>query len=278
MAGKKLAIELTVGGVPLPVNIELHARVKKTRKKSFRNLAPSGQPVQGKNFDPATGEEFTEPPQKGWELGKGQYAIIPPETIEAIGEKQKTTIAKAEAFPPLDTIALDLAIDRFAVRPDGAVPGSDQAVMIVWNGLRATKRAYVSQVSLGGTDDALLVLYADEVGFWAALLPFAHELYAVPTHSLDENEQAGALFEQMLEQEHGDKLGAFQHDAWSSKYAARREALIAQAIEGKTPITADAPEEPKQATPDLMALLTASVEAKKPKRKAAAKPKAKVTA
>jgi non-homologous end joining protein Ku len=240
------ALELTVGGVPLPVNVELYARVKKSRNESFRNLGPDGQPAV----------TTSNACQKGVSLGKGQFAVMTEEALEALKNLgEKTTVMRPMAFADVDTIALDLAIDRFAVRPDDRVEAADQALNIVWNGLRATKKAYVSQASLTSGHDSVLVLYADDQGLWAAMLPFEDELYPFPTHEFEENDQAAELFAEMIEDEHADKVGPFDHSAFVSQYRIKRQATIDAVIAGQKVEPIAAPEEAKP-TVDLMDLLS----------------------
>jgi non-homologous end joining protein Ku len=274
----KGALELNIGGVPLPVNVAFYARAKKARNKSFRNLAPSGQPVVSKSYDPSTDEECEV--QKGWDLGAGRFAVIDSETIEQISEGSKSKVLTPAQVVPLDSIALNLAIDRFAVRNDPDVAGSAPALNIVWNGLLKTGRAFVYQATLTGSHDGLVVLYATENGLWAALLPFEHELYPIPTPDEDlfvENEQAATLFEQALEQGYELKP-EFEHSAFVSEYATRRERLIQAAIDGK-PIVEAKPAAKDEPVVDLMAALTAAANKPKPKAtKKAPTKKAKVTA
>lgn len=256
-----------------PVNIALYSRVKKQRTQSFRTIAPSGQPMaQGKPVDTGTGKTYaSSESRKGVEVAKGQFAILTEEAIEQINSGVKTTVATPEQFVPVDTIDLSLAIDRYAVRPDDKAAGSDQSVNIIWNGLRATDKAYVTQVSLTGGHDAVLVIWADDRGMWAAMLPFVAELYDVPTHEFVENEQAAALFEQVLDGQYAEQTAdAFEHEAFESEYIARREAAIAQVIEG-VEVTVDAPAAQKSGAPDLMAVLAAVADTTTHK----AKPKAK---
>jgi non-homologous end joining protein Ku len=261
-----------------PVNIALYGRVKKQRNKSFRQIAPSGQPMQaGWPVDSATGERYDpELTRKGVEVEKNQFAIMTEEAIEQINGGVKTVIAEADQFAPLETIALDLAIDRFAVRPDDQVPGAEKAANIVWNGLRASGLAYVSQVSLGGGHDAILALWANDEGFWGALLPFVHELYDVPEFEFTEDEKAAGLFAQVVEAHHEPE--PFAHSRYVSEYATRRQAAIDAVVAGEE-IEVRELEPVAESAPDLMAALTAALAAgkKEPKIVPASK-KEEVTA
>lgn len=249
-----------------PINVVLYSRVKKQRNDSFRNLAPSGQPVVQQMVDPHDGAVVRDP-RKGVSIGVDTFIVMPLEALEAVKSGVKTEVAKPRQFVPVDSLAWDLAIDRFAVRPDEKVPGSGQSTGIIWNGLRSTGLAYVTQVSLTGGHDGILALYADDQGFWGALLPFEEELYPVPTHQFEVDEKAETLFAQVLEAQH--EVEPFDHASYESEYRARREAIIDQVVAGETPV---APEQPKPEPIDLMAALRASVDAKtKTKTKKATK-------
>jgi non-homologous end joining protein Ku len=249
------AIELSLNGVPLAVNVQLYRRVKKQRNANFRNMAPSGQPVQaGTSVDPVTGEAVEEP-RKGVQIGTGKnatYAIIPPETVEAITERQKTELAQPNQWVPLEDLDMAIAIERFSVRPDSKVPAADQAVQILWNGLRGTGMAACAQVSLSGGHDGILAVYATQSDLRAVVLPFLAELYPAPEFDFVENEKAQALFGKAVK-----STGRFHHEAYESEYMARRQRLIDAALAGQTlPEPKKAPE--PDSGPDLMAVLAAA--------------------
>jgi non-homologous end joining protein Ku len=253
------ALELTIAGVPLPVNVEMYARVKSSRNKSFRNIAPSGQPIATKTYDPATDDELHDGDvRKGWELGKGRIVEMPKEALDEMKKAEKSKVLRPEQYAPLETIDLSTAINRYAVRPDPDVAASDQAVQIVWNGLRATGKAYVAPLTLSASNESILVIYATDDGLWAAALPFADEMYPVPTFAWQENAQAAQLFAQMVEQ--SGKAGPFEHDAYEGVCRTRRAEIIERVIEGaEIVVTPDEPE-PQAAAPNLLELLTAAAE------------------
>jgi non-homologous end joining protein Ku len=189
--------------------------------------------------------------------------------LEQINAGTKTRVLKPEAFCPLASIALDLAIDRFYVRPQADVAGADTSLNIVWNGLKATGLAWCTQMSIRGGHDAVLVLYADDSGLYAALLPFEEEVYPAPSFQFEENEKAGYLFAAMVENEH--EITAFEHGAWQSEYRSRRQAAIDAVIYGSPVAVLPQPVVQDDVQPDLMAALQASVLKAKPKKKPAKK-------
>jgi non-homologous end joining protein Ku len=258
------ALELELNGLPFAANIEFYGRVKKSRNESFVNLAPSGTPPIKKLIDPATNEEFEqEQIVKGYKLKGGKdavYAHMTPESLEQIKEGQKDRVLRPHpttGYVPLKTLALDLAIDRWAVRPDEDVPTAVQAVQIIWNGLLKSKRAIVTTASLGGGHDSVIVVYATSNGLWAAALPFEEELYPVPTFAWEKSTRMAEVFTKAMEQKENP---AFDHEALQSEYRPRRRAIIEAVVNGQE---IEMPEEapmPKAEAPDLLAQLEASLE------------------
>lgn len=270
------ALELTINDVPLAVAVELYTRVKKSRNESFRSLAPSGQLAESAYIDPASGDVFPKDQvRKGAKVGPHEFVPMTPEALEQISDGVKTETIPAGRFAPVDSIAWDLAIDRFAVRPQDDVAGAAQALNIVYNGLKATGTAWLAQVSLTGGHDAILALYADGADMWGALLPFEDELYPVPTHTFETDTKAEQLMGSLITD---GGVEDFDHSAFASEYRPRRQAAIDAVIAGQ-PVSSTAPAaKAKAAGPDLMALLEASVDKAKPARKPAAKRTRKVAA
>lgn len=241
-----------------PTNVELKPRVKKTRKPSFKNIAPSGAPAKnGKPVDSMTDKSFdADKIRKGVEIGNGAYAVMTDEALAALKAIEKTEVATPIAFAPLDSISLDLAHDRFAVLPDDKVKGSDKGTNIIWNGLLHTGLAYIAQV-YNGSMDSLLVIYATDNGLWGAYLPFEHELYDIPTHDYTPDAKAASVFEKVVEQTY--TVAPFDHSAYASEYLAERNRVIEQVIEGEE-IVAPVEAPGKQAA-DLMSVLEGMVTA-----------------
>jgi non-homologous end joining protein Ku len=246
----------TASTLPLNVNVTLFGLVRKQRNESFKTVDADGKIMTGTTTYPAT-------PYKGVHIGgpksgpNAKYAPLDNDVVDAIRDSQKTVVAKPEQFVPVDDIDLTLAIDRFVVRPDADVPGAEQGVQIVWNGLRAHRMAWVSQVTLS-SQDALLVIYATGTDLRAVLLPFVAELYPVPEFEFVEDDKAEALFGKVVNSAHGGPTN-FEHARFASKYQARKEELLAQAVAGQF-VVPEEPEIVEDDTPDLMAALEASLE------------------
>jgi non-homologous end joining protein Ku len=245
------------------VNVALHSRVRKTRNESFKTVDIDGNVLEHKSqYVDAEGNESTtykgvhvDGPKSG---PKAKYAPLEQDVVDQITASMRTKVAKADAFVPVEEIDFALAIDRFVVRPDDNVPGAEQAVGILWNGLRARKAAWVSQVAIS-SQDALLVLYATETDFRGVLLPFEHELYPVPEPEFEVDTKAQALAGKVIDKMHGG-VTEFDHEHYVSEYQVRKAQLLAQAVAGVVP-QEDEPEfDDKPETPDLMAMLEASLE------------------
>jgi non-homologous end joining protein Ku len=256
------------------VNIALQPRVKSRSGESFKTMAPNGHPVRSVYMDTDDNEVSRDACSKGVKVGTGKQAtfkVLSEEALEQIENIAKSTIVPPTSYAPLDTVPLELATSAFAVVPDSNVPGSEQNVNTVWNGLRAQRVAYTTEVTMrAGSRDAVLVLYADDRGLWAVALPFAEELHPEPEFGFTENEQAAELFAQFTEGEVRD----FDLGDYKSQWRERRQAAIDAALDGKPVETVAAAEQAP--VPDLMAALKSSVQASKGKKPA--KKKAPVAA
>ena len=242
-----------------PVNVSLYSRVRRAKGLSFRQLSPAGNPVSQQLVDSVTGELVERSELlKGHAVSKDEYVVMSPEALDMIDSGVKTEVAKPSQFVPVDSVPWGLATDQYEAQPDKDTPGSGQAVNIVWNGLKANKLAYVTQVSLRGGMDGILAIRADQHGMWAAMLPFADELYTNPPTEFEKNPEAAALFAQVVESHYTEeRLPAFDHTGFESEYKARRQEAIDLVLAGE-PIEVQAPA-PTTDAPDLMALMQASV-------------------
>jgi non-homologous end joining protein Ku len=123
----ELEFQTDAGRIPMSISCELYSRVKKTRSESFTTIAPSGQKAETKRIDPATGEEFSGS-RKAVKVGK-EFVPMTEEALEQINAGTRTKLLKPEAFCPASSIAFDLAIDRFYVRPQKDVAGLFAALL-----------------------------------------------------------------------------------------------------------------------------------------------------
>jgi non-homologous end joining protein Ku len=254
----------------------MHPQRKLSRSLgSWRNLGPDGLPVQNLTVD-SQGNPVEEV-QKGHKVSKDTYVVVPPESLELIADAQKTTVAEPRQYAPLDSIPLSTATMTYTVTPDPEVAASDEAVHILWNGLRAGKLAYVSQMSLrsGGRDD-IVVFYATDEGLFAATLPFVNELIEAPLTEVKKDAKAAKVFAKFVEMSDEVDTATFIHASFESEAKKRRDKAIEAALSGQpieAPKEAEAPTEPEG--PSLMAMMEASIEeqakTKNPAKKAAKK-------
>jgi non-homologous end joining protein Ku len=257
------ALELAVGDLTVNANVSLYRRRQKARTESFKTIDEQGRLLPthaGKTtyFDVDGNETKTfkgihaSGPKTGL---KARYVAVDEETQEKMTEGSKTRIAKPVQFVKLDDVDLTLAIDSYAVRPDADVPGADQAVKILWNGLRAHRGAYVAQVALTGQMDSVMVVYATETDLLAALLPFENELYEVPPLEFEPDAKAAQVAGQAIEQSYG--ITDFELDSFESEYKARRQKVVDQVLAGAD-IEVEPEPEPVE-TPNLLAQLEQSL-------------------
>lgn len=264
---------IDLGG--FPVHIALYNRVRSTRGESFRMIAPNGGGVSQQLVD-SDGE-----PVERAACGRGVErggALIPlsQEALDTIGKAERSTTLEPGAFAPIDTVPLDLSTTSYAVVPDGKVAGADGPVMILWNGLLARGLAYITTITVrSGSRDGILAIYAKDDGLYAAAIPFEAEVNATPEVEWTVDPKAREVFSAFVEAQYASITGPFDHTAFESEYATRREQVLDKVLSGAE-VEAPAAPAPADSTPDLLANLEAAVaEASKPKGKAKAKPKAK---
>jgi non-homologous end joining protein Ku len=263
------------------VNVTLYRRRKNQRNENFKQLAPSGAAMESACLDPVSGELFDRDDiRKAVVVGRGKDATYVPmteEAMEQINSGVKAEIVKADRYVPTADLDLAIAIASYTVRPDDKVPGAASSVNTLWNGLRHTRRAYVTQASLTGGHDSIVAFYVDDRDeFRAVQLPFEVELYETPEFEFTEDEEQAEAVALFLEK----KAGPFEHDRYVSEYKARRQAAIDAVVSGaELPVAAE-PAPTTNEVPDLMAVLKGALEETRanPKSKAKSKAKDKVTA
>jgi non-homologous end joining protein Ku len=267
-----------------PVNVEFHNRVQSESSDSFRMLGSNGEPVKQVLVESTEFKKLEKDPQaavrtigrndvqKGVEIGDG-YKALPAEALTAIASAERSVVVKPKALMPASEVPFELSKRSFVLRPDKKVPGADDAINILWNGLRKTGLAYTSEiVTKAGGRDFILVIFATADDLKAVGLPFAHELHDNPEFTFTENARAGNLFKQAVEEEY-ELEGTFNHNAYESASYKRRQKAIEQALAGETIKVPTAPTPSAQAE-DMMSVLENMV-AGAPKAKAAKKPATK---
>lgn len=255
-----------------PVNVRLYSRVKSRSGESFKQLAPTNQaPVQQQLVDTDGSVVERADCLKGVEVGKGQFKALPPEAVEMIASAERSVTVEPESFCPVESVPLALSTRGYAVVPDEKVPGADQPTGIIWNGLRASRRAYITEITVrAGSRDAILAIWADDDGLYANELPYVDELNDVPAWEPKEDERAAETFAAFVDSQYADIAGPFDHSAFESKYRQRRADAVQAALKGEA-IEVPEAAQAKTAAPDLMAAMQASLGKPKPKPKAKAK-------
>lgn len=269
---------ITFGG--FPINVAAYNPLKSKSGESFKNLCPCHQQpiVMPKRCAVTDDMVDTDDCLKGHEVSRGQYVVIDPEAVAAIADAERSVAIEILRMPERSTVPIEMSTAHLRLVPDEKVPGSDQGVQLMWNGLRKAGRVIISEVTLrAGSRPQLMAVDADTYGLLMHSIPRAADLQATPEFNPVENAQAGEMFEQFASIQ-GLNMDPFSPDAFPDRYRERREALIAKALAGET-ITVAAAETKPAAAPDLMAAMAAALEAAKaPKPKPRSKSRAKASA
>jgi non-homologous end joining protein Ku len=253
------ALEITLSGFPVPINIALENRTAPVKAAGFSLLSPTGLKVSQRYVS-----------NDGWEGSMADCSrgvngtLIPDEVVKAIGESERSLSVEPDSFAPLDSIDFSLATGTYAVIPDDKIPAAARQVSILWNGLRHSRLAYITRIVMrAGSLDRIVAVWADERGLWAVGLPFGEEIKPQPELAFEPDDRVGEMFAQAIAQQY--EIKDFDPSDHPAEQAPRRMKLIEQALSGqeiKIP-------EPKVQTeqPDLMAALEASLHQAKPKSK-----------
>lgn len=259
---------LTFAG--FPINVRVYPTVASRAGESFKTLAPDGQPIKQQYVDSNGNVVDRADCLKGVETGKDTYQPLSPEAVEAIQSVESTDTLEAERMPLTESVPLHIHKATFRVVPDPKVPGSEGPFKILWNGLRKSKRAYVTKwVPRAGARDEIVVFVATQFGIDAHTLPFESELRDdLPEWKPEVDDDAAEVFKQVVDANYDTT--AFAHHALTSDYAERRAAAVKAALAGEE-IVMPAASEAQAKVPDLMAAMQASLGQAKPKAKAPAK-------
>jgi len=257
-AALKVALEVTVNGFPVPIGVQLYSRTASASSDTagFKLADPDGNPVKQTYVSDA-----------GWSGTIGQCArtmtgpdghvhLLGEDALEQIKSSERTTVARPQSFAPLHTVDFETATGAYAVLPDSKFPGADRSIQALWNGLLTADVAYMTQVTFrAGSGDKILAVYADSFGLWAVTLP--RDRVAVPAFAFDRDESVGDSFAANLSGI--APVRDFDGAEFPSAAAARKAQVIEAVLGGYVPAPAEAPVT-AAATPDLMSLLSASVD------------------
>ena len=258
----------------IAVNVALHPTKKSTRGAGFKNIGPDGQPPVGKSFEATTGREITSAEiGKAVSIGRGKAAVLHPLTPEqhaAITDQAQTKVMEIDSFAPIDSIPFELALMSYTLTPDLDVAGADRNASVLWNGLRGSGLAYVTQATISSRD-SMIAIWATDTALKAVSLPFVAEMYPAVSYDWTVNEDQANTVAQAIEQLY--EVKPFDLNSYASQFEARRNDVIEQVLAGTT-FEAPAPAEVKNDTPDLMDMLKGLTDKKAPRKPAASKTKA----
>jgi non-homologous end joining protein Ku len=248
------AVEFKVSGMPVPIGLSFYNRHQSPPKsEGFRMVDAKGYPVSQK-WETHDGKIVDRSATlKGIEVAKGQPCkVVDPETI-ALLEADRTQLAEPDSFAPLSSIDLTLAKATYYVTPDASQPGSEKSAQVRCNDL-----AYVTRITFrGNSPDTLIVIYGAEDGLRAASMPFAGTTNEPPPCGWEPDENVGKVFAAAVAQSY--EVANFDPAEHPSEFKARRAKVVEAILADEAPAV-EAPAPQKSTEPDLMALLTASVE------------------
>lgn len=273
---------IVLGG--FSIHVRAWSLVNSPSGESFKGLckchqqpvvAPKRCAVDDTALDP---EQILKGVQNGGRGKSATYAAIPPEAVAALTDAERSSALEIAKLPAADTVPWHLATGRYALVPDPEVAGSDGPVGILWNGLRGTNRALVSEWSKrAGSRPVLMALRAEADMLLAVDLPYATSLKVdLPAWTPEANEQAQGMFEAFVGTI-GYDTGDFVHDEFVDTYKARRNELVAKALAGEA-IEVQAVQAATPAVPDLMAAMEAALSQAKPTPKKSKSKSKKVAA
>lgn len=248
---------ISFGLVNIPIKLYSAAEEK---TYSFNQLCENGHRIQYKRWCPI---EDTEVPyqqvQKGYEIAKGNYALIEKQELKNIKLKTTRTIDVKE-FVDAKEVDPIFVQKSYYVAPDNKTP--DKAYLLLVNILKNTDKVAIGKVVLREREQ-LVALRAFQRGIVMHVLHYLDEIRpmdeikeisASATSKVKLAEQELALGKILVEQLGSDR---FDIGNYSDAYAKELEKLIEAKSQGKMHLVKE--EEPMETTRDLLEALKASV-------------------
>ena len=267
--------------IPIPVPVAIYTAVKSRRGESFKMLDPVNKMPVSQRLH-AIDDTIVERSAtlKGVEAGPGNWVAVEGDALSLIEGVGRSTKVEVERFADVDSIDFGRTIEHYVITPDEKVSGSDSsAVQVLWNGLRASRRAAIitNWAPRANSKPSILAITATENGLEGHLLAYEREYQTdVPSFTPDVREKIGEMFERAIR---NYNLDDFDPSAYVDTHAERRQQAIDLALSG-APLGEALAASVQTATesPDLMAALEASLaaaagpaEPAKPKRTRAKK-------
>lgn len=252
---------LSFGLVNIPVRV--YSASDTSEKISFNQLhATKHTRLKQQMYDPETNEVVPkEQIVKGYEHAKDQYVVFTPEELAAIEEDSDKRMEIGE-FVPAETVD-PLYLDTiYFMGPD---KGAERAFRLFVTALKETKREAVVKYIARGRESVALVRPLGDI---LALqnLRYTDEVRSpleVPNAEAEVKSTEVALAKQLIE---ASAAEAFEPSKYKNEHKERLKSIIEKKLKGES---IEAPK-PKAAAPqvgDLMAALSASLNAKKPEKK-----------
>jgi DNA end-binding protein Ku len=230
---------------------------------SFRMIdRESGKPIKyQKGIETESG--FKQVPDaeiiKGYEYGKGHYALIKPEEIEDLKLEAKHTIDLARFVDEDDIEPI------FWEKPYYLVPDTDDGLegyTVLRNALRDTGKVAVGQLIMHGHEH-LVGIRALGKGLLLEILRYAHEVHEPEPHferiTKKPKQEAVKLAEELIEK----ASGPFEPESMPNEYAQAVHELVRAKIEQRAPHIELAEEKaPKAPVINIMDALKKAVQAK----------------
>jgi len=265
---------ISFGLVSIPVKV--YSGTKSGASVSFNMLEKkTGARVKQQYISSQSGEVVKRDEMiKGYEFMKGSYVTFTNEELKEFEQKANKAV-EIQEFVPIDTVDPVYYDTVYYLGPD---KGADRPYRLLRAAMEKTGRAALAKYATRGKQYLVLVRPHDREGVVMQQLRWHDEIRSMDEVPLGAGEVTDAelkLAIQLVEQIASEE---FHPERYEDEVKQRIEAAIQAKVDGQE-VTAEPTEEPKAKVIDLMEALKASlgegkVAARKPARRAAAKPKA----
>jgi len=263
MAARSIAtLTVSFGLVSIPV--KLYSATESSRALSF-NLLHKGcgsrlkqQYLCVKEEVPVAREDMV----KGYEFAKDQYVIFNPEELKAL-EEAGTHAAEITEFVPIASIDPVYFDKAYYLAPD---KGGAKPYALFAAALRQSGRCALGRWAARGKQYIVMIRPVED-GLVMQQLLYAGEVRSIKELEIPKTEVKDAelkLAQQLIDQQAAD---AFNPVAYKDEVRERIEAAVQKKVDGQEITMVDAPEGGAQVI-DLMDALRASLEARKPAKRA----------
>ena len=274
MAARSIAsLTISFGLVSIPV--KLFSATEASKAISFNLLHKTcgsrlkQQYLCAKEEIPVAREEMV----KGYEFTKDQYVMFAPEELKAM-EEAGTHTADITEFVPVESVDPIYFDKAYYLAPD---KGGAKPYALLSRALRESGRCALGRWAARGKQYIVMIRPIERDGSDGLVMQqllYAAEVRSITEIEIPRTEVKDAelkLAQQLIEQQASE---TFDPGAYKDEVRGRIEAAIQKKVEGQEITLAEAPEPSGGQVIDLMEALRASLEKKKPARKAEAAKKA----